>query len=77
MATSFSGGGSQSTRTTTDHREASGKLYHYRIYGIKYKIFHEQLLIKSSRFESFAILLLFFVLSALTTSSHIDQDTCP
>jgi hypothetical protein len=24
MATSFSGGGSQSTRTTTDHREASG-----------------------------------------------------
>jgi hypothetical protein len=28
MATSFSGGGSQSTRTTTDHSEASGKLYH-------------------------------------------------
>jgi hypothetical protein len=28
MATSFSCGGSQSTRTTTDHREATGKLYH-------------------------------------------------
>ena len=28
MATSFSGGGNQSTQTTTDHREASGKLYH-------------------------------------------------
>jgi hypothetical protein len=42
MATSFSGGGSQSTRTTTDHREASGTLYHYRVYGIKYKIFHEK-----------------------------------
>ena len=26
MATSFSCGGSQSTRTTTDHREATGKL---------------------------------------------------
>jgi hypothetical protein len=38
----LSGGGSQSTRTTTDHREASGKLDHYRVYGIKYKIFHEQ-----------------------------------
>jgi hypothetical protein len=34
MATSFSGGGSQSTRTTTDHREASGKLYHIMLYRV-------------------------------------------
>ena len=55
MATSFSGGGSQSTRTSTHHREASGKLYHYRVYGIKYKIFHEQVLIKSSRNETLVL----------------------
>jgi hypothetical protein len=39
MATSFSGGGSQSTRTTTDHREASGKLYHW---GICYVFFQKK-----------------------------------
>jgi hypothetical protein len=36
-------------------RKASGKLYHYRVYGIKYKIFHEQILIKSSMNETLVL----------------------
>jgi len=31
MATSFSGGGSRSTRKTIDHGQATGKLYHLRL----------------------------------------------
>ena len=31
MATSFSGGGSRSTRTTTDHGQVTCKLYHLRL----------------------------------------------
>ena len=54
MATSFSGGGSQSTRTTTDHGEASGKLYHWGIWD-KIQIFHEQVIIKSSRNETLVL----------------------
>jgi hypothetical protein len=41
MATSFSGGGSQSTWTTTDHREASGK---QAVLGVA-RMFREELVV--------------------------------
>ena len=54
MANSFSGGGSRSIRKTTDH---SKQLVNFiiRVYGIKYKIFHDQVLTKSSRNETLVL----------------------